>query len=225
MTEETEYKEDSTKGKSILQPMNYKGDVNAQAWIDSRVLATLSNWLERDGNRTKYLSDCVKRPLIALVEYLVNAGQVEMIEDTGKARRLLIARYGVELNRGNKGRKNELHNRIVSDKRAVLKENDHRFNDVERPVDYKKDDPRAAELARQAEGKYKEMFGDRQQTVGEVLELAKNDPNVKFNSASVREGMTEEEFEERQRLANEAIEQAENSDETLEYLKGHTKDN
>ena len=43
---EREYKEDSTRGSSLINPLNYKGDVLVQVWVDSRVLATLCRWLD-----------------------------------------------------------------------------------------------------------------------------------------------------------------------------------
>lgn len=192
--EEKGYKEDSTKGKSILSPRNYKGDVNAQAWLDSRVLATLSNWLEADGRRTRYISECIRIPLEILVDHLVRTNQVERIEDTAKARRLLSNRYQIDLNRGNKGRKNELHNRILSDKRMVI-EHDKRLQDIQRPMDLPKNSE-IEELTRRA---VEAMKGpDKSQTPEEVVKLAKEQGSV-----IVKEGMTEEELLEKERKSLE----------------------
>lgn len=114
------YKEDSTKGSSILQPLNYKNDVSTQAWIDSRVLATLSDWLDKNQEYPRHLSEVVRRPLELLCELLVEQGDVEMVDDTVLARFMLQKKYNVNLNRGDRGRKNVLHNQILSDKRKRL---------------------------------------------------------------------------------------------------------
>ena len=64
------YKEDSTKGNSLINPLNYKGDVLVQVWVDSRVLATLCGWLDDKGTYTRYMSQVVRRPLEVLVDLL-----------------------------------------------------------------------------------------------------------------------------------------------------------
>jgi len=111
------YKVDSTKGASIINPLNYKGDVLVQVWMDSRVLATVSNWLDMNGTYTRFMSQAVRRPLELLVDNLVNNGDVALVDDTNEARRLLERKYGVQLNRGDRGGKNILHNQILSDRR------------------------------------------------------------------------------------------------------------
>lgn len=117
---EKEYKADSTKGSSMLQPMTYKNDVLVQVWVDSRVLATLSDWLDSQNEFSRHMSEVVRKPLEALVELLVNQGDVEMVDDTALARFTLSKRYGVNLNRGGRGVKNVLHNQLLSDKRKKL---------------------------------------------------------------------------------------------------------
>ena len=47
--------EDTTRGNSRIDPVNYKGDVLTQAWIDSRVLATLMIWMDGEGVRAMTL--------------------------------------------------------------------------------------------------------------------------------------------------------------------------
>ncbi len=114
------YVEDSTKGDSLIKPLNYKQDVLSQAWIDSRVLATLSNWMRQNGVYPRSMSEVVRKPLEMLVEMLVSDGKVEMVEDTGEARALLQVSYGVKLNRGNRGGKNILHNQILGEQRRDI---------------------------------------------------------------------------------------------------------
>lgn len=111
---------DSTRGKSGLDPVNYKGDVLVQVWIDSRVLATLSSWLENLNEYPRFMSEVVRRPLEVLVEHLINKGEVAMIDDTATARRMLQGRYRINLNKGDRGGKNVLHNHILSDRRGEL---------------------------------------------------------------------------------------------------------
>ena len=134
--EMTEYKEDSTKGNSLIQPLNYKGDVLTQTWVDSRVLATLTYWMESVGFYPKTLSDVARRPLELLMEMLVTEGKVGIIDDTNQARELLSRRFRVNLNRGGRGGKNILHNQVLSDMRSDLAENllrQKERDDVSRP--------------------------------------------------------------------------------------------
>lgn len=111
------YAEDSTRGDSLVQPITYKGDTLTQVWIDARMLATLSNWLDVRKIYPKFMSEVVRIPLEMLVEHLIKCKEVEMVEDTGEARRTLASRYRVNLNRGGRGVKNVLHNRVLSDQR------------------------------------------------------------------------------------------------------------
>lgn len=114
------YKEDSTRGKSVLNPVNYKGDALIQVWMDSRILATLLMWLDRQEQYPRFMSEVVRIPLQTLVEYLVEGGDVKMVEETGKARRMLESRFRIDLNKGKRGKKNVLHNQILSDSRRRI---------------------------------------------------------------------------------------------------------
>lgn len=112
------YKSDSTKGASIIDPRDYKGDVLTQVWVDSRILATLCRWLEQGDTIPKYMSEIVREPLRILVEHLVKGGDVEMVEDTSEAREMLNRRFRVDLNKGgNRGKKNIVHNQVLTDRR------------------------------------------------------------------------------------------------------------
>lgn len=128
------YKEDSTDGSSIVNPLNYKGDVLVQVWIDSRILATLANWLEKNGTYPRFMSQVVRRPLELLTANLVDNEDVELVDDTASARLLLESRFQVDLNRGGRGGKNVLHNKILSDRRIEASERVGRFNDVQKPM-------------------------------------------------------------------------------------------
>ena len=77
MNKEKEYVIDSTRGSSMINPTNYKGDVLVQVWVDSRVLATLCKWMDEKGNYSRFMSQAVRRPLEVLAEYLVECGEVE----------------------------------------------------------------------------------------------------------------------------------------------------
>ena len=115
-----EYKEDATKGKSILNPINYKCDTLVQVWIDARILATLDLWMDSNGVFPKSYSEVARRPLEMLVETLVGDGLAQMVEDTTVAREHLARKYRVSLNRRDRGAKNILHNQILSDRRRDL---------------------------------------------------------------------------------------------------------
>lgn len=115
-----EYKEDSTKGKSVLNPINYKCDSLVQVWIDARVLATLDQWMDSNGVYPKSYSEVARKPLEMLVETLVGDGLAVMVEDTTAARTHLERKYRVTLNRRDRGAKNILHNQILSERRREL---------------------------------------------------------------------------------------------------------
>ena len=130
------YAVDSTRGNSLINPLNYKGDVLVQVWVDSRVLATLCKWMDEKGNYSRFMSQAVRRPLEVLAEYLVESGEVEMVDNTADARRLLERRFNVDLNRGGRGEKNVNHNLALSDRRGELGERiraERKVNDVSRP--------------------------------------------------------------------------------------------
>ena len=115
------YKKDSTKGKSLLiDPQTFKGDALVQVWVDSRILATLSNWLDAY-NHTRFMSEVVKDTLRATVELLVEQGEVEFVNDTLEARKLLEMKYRVNLNPRGKGMKNVMHNKLLSDKNKFMR--------------------------------------------------------------------------------------------------------
>ena len=118
-----EYKEDCTDGKfSIINPKSFKGDVVVQAWIDARELATISDWLDKSGSFTRFLSEVVKDSLHLLCGELVDSGEVDMVEDSNKARYMLEKKYRVNLNPNRRGEKNALHNKVLSDRKREERE-------------------------------------------------------------------------------------------------------
>jgi|WetSurMetagenome_2_1015567.scaffolds.fasta_scaffold27648_7 hypothetical protein len=117
------YVVDSTKGSSMIDPINYKGDMLTQAWIDSRIMATLCSWLDKIGFYPKSISDVARRPLEILVEDLVSRGEVKMIADSIQAREMLQHRFRVNLNRGGRGKKNVLHNQVLSTRKETDRNN------------------------------------------------------------------------------------------------------
>jgi hypothetical protein len=130
------YKVDSTKGSSLIDPVNYKNDMLVQVWMDSRILASLMTWMDKNGNYARFLSEIVREPIKAIVETLVSAGDMELIDDTIMAREMLERRFKVDLSRGGRGGKNTLHNKVLSEKRKEVTESlkgGYRPNDVARP--------------------------------------------------------------------------------------------
>ena len=111
---------DETRGKSMIDPVNYKNDVLTQAWVDSRTLATLMMWLDSVGAQPRTMSDIVRIPLKTIVKHLVSVGEVKMIDDTNVARQILAKRTGVDLSRGGRGGKNVLHNVVLDARRSEL---------------------------------------------------------------------------------------------------------
>ncbi len=156
MSREKIYAVDSTKGSSMINPLNYKGDVLVQVWVDSRVLATIVRWMDLKGNYPRFMSQGVRRPLEVLTGFLVDNNEVEMIDDTAEARVFLTRRFNIDLNRGGRGEKNVAHNLTLSNRRGDLGERiqaSSRANDVSRPIRGKN-----ASLVEATVAKYKELF-------------------------------------------------------------------
>lgn len=156
------YAEDTTKGASLMKPLNYKHDVVTQAWIDSRILATLAMWMESNNCPAKSFSDLCRRPLELLVEILTSNGNAELVDDTARARNYLETRFRIKLNRNEKGTKNVLHNQILTSQRKDLGEtmishmsSRNRTTDADIPAYNPRprmiDDNRISELVQQAE--------------------------------------------------------------------------
>ena len=154
-----ELKQDCTDGQfSILNPISFKGDALVQVWMDSRELATISEWLDKTGSYTRFLSEVVKEGLHILCEELINDGEIDMIEDTLEARGMLEAKYRIGLNpktsRANpkltgerasrRGEKNALHNIVLSER---IKEQRNEMPDKVRDLQRK-----AREIYRETEG-------------------------------------------------------------------------
>ena len=161
-----EYAVDSTKGHSMINPLNYKGDVLVQVWVDSRVLATLCGWLDSKGVYPVYLSQVVRRPLEVLTDVLVNSREVKLVDDTVEARTILQRRFKVDLSRGGRGTKNVMHNIELSIKREDLSESLHRENrnyDARKPMN--QSNPETAALTEKGRRKYKELFPDKSKEV------------------------------------------------------------
>jgi hypothetical protein len=151
------YAEDSTKGLSLINPLNYKGDVLVQVWVDSRVLATLCRWLDKNEVYSRFMSQVVRRPLEVVADMLVSNGEVEMVDDTAEARALLERRFGVDLSRGGRGTKNTMHNIVLSDRRSELGERIGRgskFNDANKPKSGR------STLVQDTIDKYKSLYGE-----------------------------------------------------------------
>ena len=113
-----DYVEDSTKGRSRVNPREYKRDILMQVWLQSRHLATLLKWLEGEGMFVRFRSEIVQITLEQVVEHLVSAGVVEMVEYAEDAQRLL-ERFEVKSNIDGRGRggKNAFHNLTLDDRR------------------------------------------------------------------------------------------------------------
>ena len=137
MSKEKEYAVDSTRGLSMINPLNYKGDVLVQVWVDSRVLATLMHWLDAQGTYPAYMSQVVRRPLEVLTDVLVNGGDATLIDNTVEAREMLQRRFKVDLSRGGRGEKNKIHNITLSMRREDLAESlskQRMVYDINRPL-------------------------------------------------------------------------------------------
>jgi len=110
-------KENETRGSSVLDPVHWKGDALAQTWVDRRILATLSNWLDEVGLRPRSLSEVVRLTLEQVTEALVDRGDVDMVSDPSQATWVLESKYRAKLNPGGRGKKNLLHNIMLSERK------------------------------------------------------------------------------------------------------------
>jgi len=227
----TPYKEDSTKGSSVIQPLNYKGDVLSQVWMDSRLLATLANWMDKNGVYPRFMSEIIREPLRMLVEQLVSNGEIEMVDDTVAARDSLSRRFRIDLNRGGRGGKNVLHNQILTDKRIELGEklrSGSRYNDAQTGAPNRDNGPHWIPLPGFPDLMYPE--GDTvvmnkliaQAKAKQDAEIEKQKAGMRERGsviADVREGMTMEEVNERQERIDKAIIEKENAPLDMEFLR------
>ena len=156
-----DYKEDSTKGKSLMvRPRNYKGDAMVQVWVDSRVLATLSVWLDDNGQGTRFMSEVVRDSLKVLCNYLVETKQATIVDHTTDARELLERKYRVELNPSGRGMKNVLHNKLISEKRVEMSEfvdRREQGSDVDKVIDNSRGSGYSGDKLDEAVRIYKEL--------------------------------------------------------------------
>lgn len=105
-----------TKGASRIDPEEFKNDSLVQVWMDSRVLATMSNWLmEEESIDCRFLSEVVRDSVQQLCMLLVENGRVEFVEDTNEAKGLLYQKFRTKFNRGGRGKKNLLNNQLLSE--------------------------------------------------------------------------------------------------------------
>jgi len=109
--------EDETRGStSDLNPKSFKKDMTVQAWMDSRYIATLSRYLDEE-YRTKYLSEVLQEGIRILVDSLVKAGKVKMIEGSDEARDELEWKYRIDLRKYfRRGAKNAVHNDVLTER-------------------------------------------------------------------------------------------------------------
>lgn len=111
----------AVKRESLVSGMPMLGDVNVQVLIDSRVMMSLCQWLESNGEVVRYFSDIVKESLYILADNLVGNG-LELEEDTNVAKDYLEYRFGVNLNRGGKGKRNLLENMRISNRNKEVRD-------------------------------------------------------------------------------------------------------
>lgn len=154
------YKEDSTKGRALTMPVSYKGDAYVQVWLDSRMLATISEWLDKNGLITRFLSDVVKFTMEQVLEHIREKGEEDFIETTSVARDILSRKYRVNLNPRDRGKRNVLHN-LILDSRKVGREVGEHGGSVSKDDEISK---RSAE----ALANYNKMYGPKEENAEET---------------------------------------------------------
>lgn len=115
--------EDETRGNAAINPVRYKKDIPVQVWMESRYLATLSEWLDKS-ERTRRLSEVVQKGIEILVDHLVMSDQIKMVDDSVAARDMLVYKYGIKIRDtyGARGRNNRIHNAVLTERRRELGE-------------------------------------------------------------------------------------------------------
>lgn len=106
------------KREDVIDGVRLNSDTNVQVMLDSRVLMTLCQWLD-EREQIRYFSDIVKEGVYLLVETLIDNGETRLVEDTNESKYFLEYRFGVNLNRGGKGKRNLLSNMVISDRNKV----------------------------------------------------------------------------------------------------------
>ena len=129
------YMEDSTKGSSLIEPKTFKNDVYVQVWLESRYLATLSNWLDDEGVNTRFMSEVIREGIRVLVDNLVEGNLTLFVTDTEDARSLLFRKYRINLNNNDRGKKNVLHNKVLCDRLGVRKVEDNFPDEIKRKLE------------------------------------------------------------------------------------------
>lgn len=133
----------STDGQSAIDPRTYKKDIPTQAWMDSRYLATLSEWLDQGKDiydRTRTLSEVMQEGIRVLVDHLVRCNEVDMIDDPSIAQKMLVMKYKIKIRKGYgaRGKQNFIHNQVLTERRREVAgsiEREDRSRDIrERPV-------------------------------------------------------------------------------------------
>jgi hypothetical protein len=197
-----EYKEDTTRGGSILNPRTYKGDVMVQVWLDSRMLATLDTWLVDNGVGTRFMSDVVRESLNTLLEYLIKVDDdIKMIDHTTAARDYLTCKFRVNLNPGLRGNKNVLHNKILSEgRKELIRPVGNRVEEISQPIERTSTIPND-EWDRIQKRIREEDMKDTRAQADKALEEVKFDEN----GVSVLEPNTQGQYTEEDRVKDEKV--------------------
>ena len=110
--------EDSTKGRALVNPRSYKRDVMCQVWLESRHLATVMRWLDREGWFVRFKSDIVRTCVEQVFYHIVENELGEVVDFADDARRMLESRFGVDSNNASgKGLRNAAHNMVLDERR------------------------------------------------------------------------------------------------------------
>jgi len=101
----------------VCNPRKYKRDVLMQVWLESRHLATLLKWLEKEGYFVRFRSEIIRHAVEQLVGHLTETGVVEMVEFTEDAQKMLHSRFGADSNPSGRGGANLHHNLVLDSRR------------------------------------------------------------------------------------------------------------
>lgn len=102
----------TTKGSSRFAPTRYEKDAVTQVWLDRRILATVCAYMEKNGEKPKFISEIIRFCVEAVNQLIVAQGGM-FFDKTADATAFLEDRFGDVMNKRGKGRKNLMNNLLM----------------------------------------------------------------------------------------------------------------
>jgi len=113
------YKEDSTRGWALMIPKRYKDDTLVQTWVQRTKLASIVSAMS-DRTRPRSMSEVLRWCIDNTYEQLLRNGEVKEFS-IQLATDYLQSMFRIDLNPGDKGKRNLLHNLVLEDRENEAK--------------------------------------------------------------------------------------------------------